>query len=402
MQFHILDEIQRERLQEREDLMLYIHIPFCVKKCDYCDFLSGPVGEQERECYIHALCREIALHKEMAQRYIVKTIFFGGGTPSILTEEQITRIMRTLRRTFLIQEDAEITIECNPGTVTKEKVRCYQRLGINRVSIGLQSSQNYELKNIGRIHTYDEFLDSYYIFRECGFKNINIDLMSALPGQSLDGYKETLDRVIHLEPEHISAYSLILEEGTPLYNRILQEEKMGIHSLPDEETEHIMDLVTREKLEAADYHRYEISNYAKQGYSCKHNVGYWRRISYLGFGIGAASLVEENRYNKISNREEYVTRLGKENARINEVCENIKPLTIQEQMEETMFLGLRMVQGVSKASFYEKFQVPIEEVYGKILQKLEIEALLEQNEDYVWLTEIGLDVSNQVLSEFLF
>ena len=402
MQFHILDENQTDILQGRKDLLLYVHIPFCVRKCDYCDFLSGPVGELEREQYVHALCKEIALHKDMAKSYVIRSIFFGGGTPSILKEEQITKIMRTIRRTFLIDEDAEITIECNPGTVTKEKARCYRRLGINRISIGLQSTQNYELKSIGRIHTYDEFLDSYYIFRECGFSNINIDLMSALPGQSLDSYKETLDRVIHLEPEHISAYSLILEEGTRLYDRVLAEKKKGISSLPDEETERVMDLVTREKLEDAGYKRYEISNYAKSGYHCRHNIGYWKRTPYLGVGIGAASLIEESRFNKIRDREEYVSRLEKNHLVLNDVCEEITPLTVEEQMEETMFLGLRMIEGIQKATFLENFHVPVEEVYGKALQKLEIEALLEQDDKSIWLTETGLDVSNQVLAEFLF
>ena len=401
MHFDFLDADVRRGTENRQELEIYVHIPFCVRKCDYCDFLSAPATEEGIDRYIHALCKEISFHKEMAQAYIVTTVFIGGGTPSILSSEQITKVMRMLRRTFLIAEDAEITIECNPGTVTKEKARCYKMLGINRISLGLQSTQNYELKGIGRIHTYEEFLDSYYIFRECGFSNINIDLMSGLPNQSLDSYKDSLDRVISLEPEHISVYSLILEEGTKLFDRVQSEKAKGLSSLPDEDTADIMYGITREKLEQAGYHRYEISNYAKTGYECRHNIGYWIRTPYLGLGLGAASLVEESRFSKVTDLRVYMETLEKDQLTLAELCQEVKPLSVKEQMEEYMFLGLRMIKGVSKQKFAEKFGVTMEDVYGKVIRTLDINGLVEQDEEYLWLSQWGMDVSNQVMAEFL-
>lgn len=387
--------------ENKKELELYIHIPFCKRKCSYCDFLSAPGTDEEMEQYVNALVKEIRLHKKMAKAYLVCSIFVGGGTPSILSTSLFSKIMLAVYDTFYILDDAEITIECNPGTVDAAKIKRYKELGINRISIGLQSTHDYELRAVGRIHTYEEFLDCYYGFRAMGFDNINIDLMAALPNQGLDSYKESLERVISLRPEHISAYSLILEEGTPLLHQIETERKKGIETLPSEEVERKMYELTEQMLLKEGYHRYEISNYAKEGRECRHNVGYWRRVSYLGLGLGSSSLVEESRFSKIRDLNAYIQKMDQEDAVLADICENITPLSVKEQMEEFMFLGMRMMSGVSKKAFKEAFGYSIEEVYGKPLLRLDIEELIEQDDDRIWLTKHGIDVSNSVLCEFL-
>lgn len=359
-------------------LELYIHIPFCERKCKYCDFLSAPSTVKERKKYVKSLCRKIRSYGELAKAYVVVTIFVGGGTPSILLPEQMEEIFTAIRGTFLIEESAEITIEMNPGTVNREKLVAYRRCGINRLSIGLQSADNEELRILGRIHTYEEFLDTYHMARAEGFDNINIDLMSAIPGQTLVSFEKTLKNVARLKPEHISAYSLIIEEGTPFYERYGE----GNHDdeLPDEETERRMYQMTKELLGRYGYVRYEISNYARPGYECRHNLGYWDRTEYLGIGSGAASLMDNRRWIEGEQSEE---------------------LTVQNQMEEYMFLGLRKMQGVSIRKFHEIFGRSITEVYGEVLKDMTKKGLLEIEEDYVRLTDYGIDVSNYVMSGFL-
>ena len=276
-------------------LEIYIHIPFCVKKCDYCDFLSAPADLETKEKYVEALINEIKLNKNKMSEYVVDTVFIGGGTPSLLEENQISKIMSVLRDNCNMSENPEITIECNPGTITESKLWEYKKSGINRISFGLQSANDKELKSIGRIHNYAGFLESYNLARKCGFDNINVDLMSALPGQTLKSYEETLNKVVRLEPEHISAYSLIVEENTLMYDRVKKAQIKGINILPDEESERKMYYLTNNILRSNGYRKYEISNYSKPGKECKHNIGYWQRKEYLGFGIGAASLYKENR-----------------------------------------------------------------------------------------------------------
>lgn len=403
-----------------ERLGIYIHIPFCAKKCDYCDFLSAPAGVEMQEAYIKALIREIKLSKDRMSDYLVDTVFIGGGTPSILDGKWIVQILETLKSNCVISEDVEISIECNPGTVTKEKLTTYKCAGINRLSFGLQSANNDELKSIGRIHSYEDFLESYYCARKCGFENINVDLMSALPGQTLDTYKDTLKKILALNPEHISAYSLIVEEGTPMKQRVEKATADGLDILPSEEAEREMYYFTKQMLSNAGYYRYEISNYAKQSYECKHNVGYWKRKDYLGFGIGAASLYKEERYNNISDINSYMEELAKDDSSNDllqenllldlpqeNVCkrlhiqENVQKLSKQEQMEEFMFLGLRMMDGVSVAQFENQFDVKYEDVYGNVTDKLIEQGLLEFFDEKIRLTEKGIDVSNYVMSEFL-
>lgn len=401
------------------DLSLYIHIPFCVRKCNYCDFLSAPCDEDTRQRYVESLCREIEERAEIFCNKKVDTIFFGGGTPSILLAEQMEKIMSAVRKVFRIQTDAEISIEMNPGTVDREKLEAYKRLGINRLSIGLQSANNEELKTLGRIHTWEDFLQTWNTVREIGFTNVNIDLMSALPGQTLESYEETLRKVLALKPEHISAYSLIVEEGTPFYEWFGEDGKRQ-KELPNEVTDRQMYELTKKLLEEQGYYRYEISNYALKGYECKHNVGYWKRKEYLGLGLGAASLIADVRCTNITDLKTYL-EVG-EQKDCAHVCQKKKQESVEidttsqmwieeqtelsqtDQMEEFMFLGLRMMEGVSPEEFEKQFGKTLQETYGKQLIKLEEQGLLEfceETKNYA-LTLQGIDVSNQVFAEFLF
>ena len=401
-------------------LEIYIHIPFCVKKCDYCDFLSAPADLETKEKYVEALINEIKLNKNKMSEYVVDTVFIGGGTPSLLEENQISKIMSVLKDNCNMSENPEITIECNPGTITESKLLEYKKSGINRISFGLQSANDEELKSIGRIHNYAGYLESYNLARKCGFDNINVDLMSALPGQTLKSYEETLNKVVRLEPEHISAYSLIVEENTLMYDRVKKAQIKGINILPDEESERKMYYLTNNILRSNGYRKYEISNYSKPGKECKHNIGYWQRKEYLGFGIGAASLYKENRYNNISDINKYIEVLTnniKENSInnvgnssevenqvniLNSIVKNLQQLTERDRMEEFMFLGLRMMEGVSMEKFEQYFGKTYMEVYGKVQKRMEDKRFLINDNGYVKLTEFGIDLSNYVMSEFLF
>lgn len=384
-------------------LMLYIHIPFCVKKCAYCDFLSGPAGAEEINSYVTALCQEINAYRDQADEYEVDSIFFGGGTPSMISGEQITKIVTQIQSVFMIREDAEITIECNPGTVTREKFIRYKELGINRLSFGLQSADNQELKHLGRIHSYETFLENYELARKLGFSNINIDLMSALPGQTKESYCETLNKIIGLQPEHISAYSLILEEGTPFYE-MYGEDGLYKEAIPSEEVDREMYHETKRMLQEAGYERYEISNYAKRGYACRHNVGYWRRREYLGLGLGASSLVNKERFHNTEDMKKYHEECSKfrnEGSILYHIREDNEKLSMDEEMEEFMFLGLRLSNGIELQEFEDTFAKSIDDVYGEVIQKLKMEQLIVVNEGRMYLTEMGMDVSNYVFSEFL-
>ena len=381
---------------------IYIHIPFCVKKCAYCDFLSCPADDETKDRYVQALCREIEWSKDCLKEYLVDTVFIGGGTPSILEEKYIGQILETLRNAARVSDDAEITIECNPGTLTMEKLEAYKDAGINRISLGLQSANDKELKTIGRIHDYEEFKKSFNLARLAGFNNINVDIMSALPGQTLESYKETLAKVITLNPDHISVYSLIVEDETPLKDRV----ENGEVALPSEDEEREMYYYTKEFLEKTGYKRYEISNYAKDGYECRHNIGYWKRVEYLGFGIGAASLFKGERFSNTSDINRYMHVLEKEDVmNADEVWkalnENIETLTQKDEMEEFMFLGLRMTDGVSKSDFKKIFNCDIEAVYGNVIEKLANQNLIKEAGDLITLTDKGIDISNIVLANFL-
>ena len=387
-------------------LELYIHIPFCKKKCKYCDFLSGPSTADERESYVKSLCQDIRSYAHLAKACRVISIFVGGGTPSTLTAFQMQQIFSAVRDTFVVEENAEITVEMNPGTVDREKLSGYKKCGINRLSIGLQSTKNRELQILGRIHTYEEFLETYHMARAEGFENINVDLMSAIPGQSLTDWEENLKTVAELAPEHISAYSLILEEGTTFYKKYVEDEAKEGPKLPDEDAERQMYWDTETLMEKNGYHRYEISNYAKEGYACRHNLGYWERIPYLGFGIGAASLVPGDLIGKCRKLEGKMSRYTNPD-QLREYAHSYRNkfqaelLTETEEMEEFMFLGLRKMNGISKKEFSEYFGKSLEDIYGEPICKLESLKLLEQDDDRVWLTKRGIDVSNSVFVEFL-
>ena len=381
----------------QKELELYVHIPFCVKKCSYCDFLSAPATEQTKEAYMAALFAEIGGRAKDYKDRIVTSVFIGGGTPSLLSGDSIRQLMEHIREGFSLASDVEITMEVNPGTVTAEKLTAFYAAGINRLSIGMQSAQEQELKILGRIHDFDGFCQVYREAVEAGFTNINVDVMSGLPGQTLASYKDTLEKVLRLEPmpQHISAYSLIVEEGTPFAAMA----DRGELPLPEEDTERAMYEETIEVLAGYGFHRYEISNYALDGYECRHNVGYWIRRDYLGFGIGAASLIDNVRFQNGRDLNAYLAHPL--------ACrEEQQSLTTQEQMEETMFLGLRLIRGVSYPEFARCYGQTLEEVYGKVIARNVADGLLTVREDetgrQLMLTGRGLDVSNYVMAQFLF
>lgn len=364
----------------KKPLELYIHIPFCIRKCAYCDFLSAPAAPEVQEAYVGQLLQEIAASKKLPEDYEAVTVFFGGGTPGILKGELLCSILRALRDRFSVREDAEITVEANPGTVNRDKLVQYREAGVNRISLGLQSADNQELKLLGRIHTWEQFLESFQLARETGFRNINVDLMSALPGQTTESVHRTLERVLTLSPEHISAYSLILEEGTPFYKRYEGHPEL----LPSEEEERQMYYDTRDRLCACGYEHYEISNFAKPGYACRHNLGYWERTDYKGFGLGAASLLKNVRHTNQTDLTEYLKGnfAGTED-----------PLTEQAVREEYFFLGLRKMEGVEPGRYREH--------YEERIQRLQAQQLLEEKDGRIRLTERGTDVSNYVMAQFL-
>lgn len=381
---------------------LYIHFPFCVKKCNYCDFLSFAIegndcAHTHMQDYIESLIGEMAYRSKYFKHWTLTSVFVGGGTPSLMTKEQIQLLMTSIFKYFHVDKNAEITWESNPGTLNKEKLEAMHKTGINRLSIGLQSANNDELACLGRIHTWEDFKKNYKDALEAGFTNINIDLMSALPNQSLETYKETLEKVIDLNPTHISAYSLIIEEGTPFG---LQEEALN---LPDEAMDRQMYAATETMLKSAGYNRYEISNYAKKGFECQHNIIYWHRDNYLGLGLGAASLVDNQRFSNITNLKEYIDIWHHPILNKNTFFATVdyEKLSKTAQMEEFMFLGLRLINGINIEAFNKAFGENIMDVYGHVIKKHIKDHTLVFDGDYLRLTSYGIDVSNQVLCDFI-
>ncbi len=391
----------------KKALSLYLHFPFCMRKCRYCDFLSFPADAQARQEYVGRLCREIRIRGQEFSGHEVQTVFFGGGTPSLLEPEQLSLLMEEIRSAFSLSKDAEISLECNPGTADAEKLFAFRGLGINRISIGLQSADDQELAMLGRIHTTEQFSECFAAARAAGFTNINIDLMSGIPGQTACSLRKTLSDVLRLKPEHLSVYSLIIEEGTPFWEVYGDDgcaedvphfqscgcSQAEMPPLPDEETEREMVRLTEEMLREAGYAHYEISNFALPGYECRHNLVYWRRGEYLGLGLGAASLIGECRYRNTSDLSVYMK----------ECCarEEEEKLSRQAQMEETMFLGLRCLDGISIREFEERFGQSIFSVYGEVIERYAELGLLERHGDRILLSRRGIDVSNQVLADFL-
>lgn len=383
---------------EKKQLQLYLHLPFCQRKCNYCDFLSAPADESTKSNYILALQQEIRQKSAAYEAYSVPSIFIGGGTPSVYEGAVIARLLDVVADAFFLERDAEITIECNPGTLNQKKAAHYRQAGINRISMGLQSTQDCALRLLGRIHTFADFLRSYDAARKAGFDNLNVDLMSGLPGQQLTDWQDTLKKTVALRPEHISAYSLMIEEGTPFYERYASDEQRRAAGeeplfLPSEDIEQQMYRYTGAYLAAHGYHRYEISNYAKPGYACFHNVGYWKRRNYLGLGLGSASLIENERFHNTAILTDYLKgRFEKEDS---------QKLSSKEQMEEFLFLGLRMTDGISIKEFYDQFRFPIDAFYAPVITALCRQGLLSREAGRLSLTEAGISLSNYVLAQFL-
>ena len=436
---------QKDQIQEQQQITkgraagestgspvsLYLHLPFCVRKCRYCDFLSGPYDASVRRRYLRALETEIQLSAETFgngnERLSADTVFLGGGTPSLLDADELAHLMAVLSESFRILPGAEITMECNPGTVDREKLLAFREAGINRLSIGVQSFRDEELKLLGRIHTAEEAKQCVLDARWAGFDNISLDLISALPGQNIGQWMESLREAAALAPEHISAYSLILEDGTPLKEAALEGK---LPRLPDEDEDRKMYHETRSFLAEHGYHRYEISNYAKKGFESRHNSGYWTGHPYLGFGIGAASFYAGCRWShtrsmtsylqalksagasagaltksdgeSLSSAEKATGRRGQEPTEVLEsIYEEKEILSEKDRMAEFMFLGLRRMQGVSEAEFLRRFGRTMEEVYGSVLKRYQELHMLQREGGRIFLTERGIDVSNAVMADFL-
>ncbi len=380
----------------KEEIGIYVHIPFCKQKCYYCDFVSFAKSEMWEEKYIQALKKEIKNNSKKAKECVVTTIYFGGGTPSYIESKEIVSVLNTIKENYDIDRQVEITIEVNPGTVTKDKLEDYKKAGINRLSIGLQSTDNTILKQIGRIHTFEQFLNTYEIARKVGFTNINVDLMLALPNQTEEILQDSLQKVIRLNPEHISLYSLILEEQTPMFT-LVEEGKL---TLPDEETERNMYWNTKKRLEQNGYIHYEISNFAKPERKSKHNQNCWNQKPYLGFGISAHSYYNKTRYSNTINLKDYIQSVGDGLVSARKIQTIHEIQTIEDERKEYMLLGLRNIQGVSIAEFKTKFiQNPIY-LFRKELDKLVKEDLIEVDIDNIKLTNKGLDFANMVWEEF--
>ncbi len=383
----------------KQEIELYIHIPFCVKKCNYCDFLSFPSGTEKQAEYAAQLIKELTFRSALCGEYIVSSVFIGGGTPSVISEKLISGIMETIDKYYYVKPDMEVTIECNPASAMKHRFAEYKRAGINRLSIGLQSADNAELKMLGRVHTFEDFLKSYQSARMEGFNNINIDLINCFPMQSIKTWKRTLKNVLMLKPEHVSVYNLIIEEGTPFYD---MREK-GLLLMPTEEEQAEIDGFTKECMSRYGFNRYEFSNFSKPGHECRHNTGYWTGVFYMGFGIGAASYFEGMRWKNTTDMNRYMEiDFGRD---AEGVCEELMTetvrLTRENRMEEFVFLGMRMLKGISAEDFRKNFAAEFDIVFEKPLKSNMEKGLIERVEDRYRLTERGIEVSNVVLSEFL-
>ena len=377
----------------KKPISLYIHIPFCVRKCLYCDFLSFGSMDKYFEDYVNVLCEEIKQNASDYSDRTVSTIFIGGGTPTILKPKEIGKIMDAIMSKYDVADDAEITIESNPGTMDRAKLNELKQMYINRLSIGLQAWQDRLLKKLGRIHSSEDFRRNYIEAREAGFKNINVDLMFSLPEQTVEDWKETLNNVIFLNPEHISAYSLIVEENTPFYDM----RESGAIRETDEDTDRDMYYSARDILSGFGYNRYEISNFAKEGFESRHNEVYWRTEEYRGFGLGSHSYTDGERYHNTTDFEEYITSKGSRKR----LVKDIEILTGDEKQEEFMFMGLRMAEGVSEDIFKRRFSKSIYDVYGNEINELKSEGLLLSDKGRLFLSDRGIDVSNQVFEKFI-
>ena len=370
---------------------IYIHIPFCKQKCYYCDFVSYCNKDNLIEKYIQAVKKEIQLQEIIKE---IDTIYIGGGTPSYIEAKYIKEILEEIK-TKNISKEAEITIEVNPGTVTLDKLQEYKNCGINRLSIGLQSTQNNLLKTIGRIHNFEEFLETYKMARKVGFKNINVDLMLGLPNQKISELKESLEKVLELKPEHISVYSLIVEENTPIADKIEKNELI----LPEEETERNMYWYVKNTLELNGFHHYEISNFAKKGFESKHNLNCWEQQEYIGIGTAAHSYVENVRYSNTENLEKYIDNIEQGTPENNKIIHEVQ--NENDKKKEFMLLGLRKIDGIKISEFKKVFGDNPIYLFRNELKKLSDEELIEIYDDIIRLTNKGIDLANLVWEEFI-
>lgn len=382
--------INKKETAPREALGLYLHIPFCIRKCNYCDFLSfGGISKEDQKAYFQSLLCEIKNYSDVySNKYYVDSIFIGGGTPSLAEESLISVMLAAVRDCFTVDMNAEISIEANPKTLTKSKLNTYLDAGINRLSIGAQSFDDKLLSRMGRIHSAEDFLKNYSLARECGFRNINIDLMFAIPGQTIQIWMDTLERAIVLEPEHISFYSLQLEEGTPFFFMFQDGSLKEIDDELDRDMYH--DAV--KTLKYGGYEHYEISNAARAGFQCRHNLKYWSMDDYLGLGLGAHSFMDGMRFSNITDLKEYILKPRVQWRHMN---------TKEDNISEYLFTGMRKIRGIELADFKERFGSGLEDIYDGVLKKYQQNRLIEIVDGYLRFTENGIDISNRVLAEFV-
>lgn len=375
-----------------DKISLYIHIPFCAQKCLYCDFPSFARKDHLRKAYIEALNKEIISLREKHNNLEINTIFIGGGTPSVLEANELECLLKEVAKLNMAKE-VEYSMECNPGNLTEEKLEVMKKYGVNRISMGLQAKQDNLLKGLGRIHNYKTFKENFLLAKKVGFNNINVDLMFGLPNQSLNEWEETLREIISLEPAHISAYSLIIEEGTAFYN-LYENDKL---KLPTEEEERKMYHLAKRILEENGFNQYEISNYAKEGKECRHNLAYWNMDNWIGVGSAAASYINGKRIKNISSVEEYINSIKDKGEAVEEIINNSK----NDNMEEFIFMGLRKINGIDEDEFKNRFSMNINDVYGEILNKYIGEGLLIRESGRIFLSEKGIEISNVIMADFL-
>ncbi|MDM0930510.1 radical SAM family heme chaperone HemW [Clostridium perfringens] len=375
-----------------DKISLYIHIPFCAQKCLYCDFPSFARKDHLRKAYIEALNKEIISLREKHNNLEINTIFIGGGTPSVLEYDELECLLKEVAK-LNMAKDIEYSMECNPGNLTEEKLEVMKKYGVNRISMGLQAKQDNLLKGLGRIHNYKTFKENFLLAKKVGFNNINVDLMFGLPNQRLNEWEETLREIISLEPAHISAYSLIIEEGTAFYN-LYENDKL---KLPTEEEERKMYHLAKKILEENGFNQYEISNYAKERKECRHNLAYWNMDNWIGVGSAAASYINGKRIKNISSVEEYINSINEKGEAVEEIINNSK----NDNMEEFMFMGLRKINGIDENEFKKRFSMNINDVYGEILNKYIDEGLLIRDSGRIFLSEKGIEISNIIMADFL-
>lgn len=395
-----------KKVMSDKELELYIHIPFCIRKCNYCDFLSFSCDEEGIEKYVTTLVEEIRCKASDYKDDMITSVFIGGGTPSILSDDQIERIMNVVKNNYNLSDCCEITIESNPGTLTEEKLLAYKKSGINRLSIGLQSADDDELKLLGRIHDHQTFVDNYNLARKLGFDNINVDLISAIPGGNIEKFKESLLKVVELNPEHISVYSLIIEEGTPFYQIYGQGGPLEDRLISEDDDREIYHQ-TKKLLAEAGYNQYEISNYAKVGRECQHNIGYWIRKNYIGFGLGSSSLYDNVRYKNTSDIKEYLSCINEDMCHFDNISYGymkhyeVEKLADNEIISEYIYLGLRMNKGINLKEISEIVGQDVYEIYKVWIDMCAHDGLIVIEDKTICLTDKGQDLANYVMAGFV-